>query len=129
MSSRFRQGTRTPVPVPASVAARRTTIEAVKLREAIEQLPELDRDQTIYARRPWSGEAECVVRDSDEDGGIPKAITAAGFEYFLEVDVCFEVLEAFGTHRPTADEQLRAILFYAENDAWPGWVHTLREKA
>lgn len=99
----------------------------MKLVEAIQQMSELDRDHTIFVRRPWTPDAECLVRPLEPDGGIPKATKAAGYDYFLELEGCFEVLEAFGDYQPTLDEKVRVILYYAENDAWPDWVSELAE--
>lgn len=98
----------------------------MKLIEAVEKLYELDEDATICVLRPWEGDAECTVVMLDGDSTVPKATTAAGFEYFLEVDVCLEVLEVFGTHKPTTDQKLRVLIYYAENDAWPDWVNEVR---
>lgn len=95
----------------------------MKLVEAVENLSTLDRETTIFVRRPWTGDAECTVAMLDRGVAIPKEITAAGFEYFLDVFVCHEVLSVFGTRKPTTDEKLRVLIHYAENDAWPDWVY------
>ena len=95
----------------------------MKIVEAVEEISTLDRSITICARRPWTGEAECVLITLDRGVTVPKATTAAGFEYFLDVHVILEVLQVFGKREPTADEKLRLILFYAENDAYPDWVY------
>jgi len=95
----------------------------MNIAEAIEQIGTLDRSITICARRPWSSDAECVLVTLDRGVTVPKATAAAGFEYFLDVHVILEVLSVFGERTPTADEQVRLILFYAENDAYPDWVH------
>ncbi|MBZ0237962.1 MAG: hypothetical protein K8M05_36960 [Deltaproteobacteria bacterium] len=93
----------------------------MKLVEAIEKLSELDDDATICVRRPWTGDSECTVVAFD--GKLPEHIEAAGFDYFLEVDIALEVLEVFGDREPTLDQKLQLIIFYAENDAFPDWVH------
>lgn len=94
----------------------------MKLIEAIEQLSTLDEDATLCARRPWTADSECTVIELDE-GTIPKATEKAGFAYFLEVEVAREILGVFGKRKPTLDQKFRLIVFYAENDAFPDWVH------
>lgn len=92
----------------------------MKLVEAVEKLSKLKEEHTLYVKRPWTADAECKV--VNPDGKVAKATKAAGLEYFLEVHVALEVLEVFGKRKPTLDEKVRVLLFYAENDAWPDWV-------
>jgi hypothetical protein len=55
------------------------------------------------------------------DRRVPEAVSAAGFEYFLEVVVaCDEVLDGAGQHL-SARQKVEAGLHYAENDALPDW--------
>jgi hypothetical protein len=97
-----------------------TTMATMKLVEAVEKLSKLKRSHTLCVKRPWTADAECTVVEFE--GKVEKATKAAGFEYFLEVHVALEVLEVFGKRKPTLDEKVRVLLFYAENDAWPDWV-------
>ena len=92
------------------------------IADAVKNRVSLDEDATIYARRPWTADAACVVESPKEDGGTPDQVKASGYEYFLEVFVVFEVLEAFTRRKPTLEEEVRAVLYYAEYDAWPAWV-------
>ena len=97
-------------------------MKTMRLAEAIDKLSQLDDYGTICARRPWTGDSECTVAPVNE-GTIPKAIKKAGFEYFLEVSDTREILRVFGRRKPTLDQKLRLIISYAENDAYPDWVH------
>lgn len=98
-------------------------MQSLKIVEAVAQLSTLDPSITICARKPWHADAECVLVELDRGVVVPKATAAAGFEYFLDVHVCLEVLQVFGERQPTLDEQVRLILHYAENDAYPDWVY------
>jgi hypothetical protein len=92
------------------------------LRDVLIKVDTLDRDDVIFARRPWTLASECVVRPLDSEFGVPLDLKEAGFEYFLDVPVALEVLEVFGDKPPTEDEKLRILLHYAQNDAYPEWV-------
>jgi hypothetical protein len=96
-------------------------MKTMKLVEAIEKLRKLDDGATIFARRPWTGDSECTLATVEDK--LPKELKKAGFDYFLEVSVALEILGVFGRKRPTLEDKLRLIIFYAENDAFPDWVH------
>lgn len=57
------------------------------------------------------------------DCRVPVEILREGLEYFLEVEVEKEVLEAFGDRQATSQEQRDLILYYAKNDAFPDWLN------
>lgn len=97
-----------------------TSMNSMRLVEAVERLSKLDEDATICVRKPWTGDAECVVISFE--GKLPSTTRKAGFEYFLEVDVALEVLEVFGDRRPSLDERLELLIYYATNDAYPDWL-------
>ncbi|KAB2907698.1 MAG: hypothetical protein F9K40_04830 [Kofleriaceae bacterium] len=95
----------------------------MNLIDAVAMIHTLDQELAICAKRPWTGDAECVTVMLDRSDKVPTATTDAGFEYLLEVHVALEVLEVFGDREPTLDQKLRLIIFYAENDAFPDWVY------
>ena len=96
------------------------------LSEIVANLHSLDEDLCIIAKRPWSGAADAHVVKLSDDFSVPKEHTSNGFEYFLEVSVArTEALEGI-EHRLSAEQRLAAILFYAENDAYPEWLCDLR---
>jgi hypothetical protein len=95
----------------------------VILRDAVMQLADLDRRLTICVRRPWSGDAECVLVVPDAAERLPPSAADNGFAYFLEVFVALEAIEVFAEAKPTLDEKVRLLVFYAENDAYPEWVY------
>ncbi|GAB2810850.1 hypothetical protein [Lentzea nigeriaca] len=90
------------------------------LRDLPDRLNELDDDSTIYAAPPWTSAsaAVAVVEDSPE----MHAALAAGMTYLLEVDLVYDVLEAWHEWRPgrtaTSDDKCAAVIHYAEHDAY-----------
>lgn len=101
----------------------------MNLHDVLDQINELDDDKVICARRPWTFEAEAVVGRLDGNLRVPNALARDGFEYFLEVSVAQEVLEVFGSRNPTEAEIRDLLLYYAENDAYPGWVYDQTDAA
>lgn len=100
----------------------------MKLSEVIAKLESLDNQQCIVAKRPWSAEAEADLVKLTKDYRIPAATLSAGYEYFLEVSVALEdVLSGLGP-RLTSEQRVEAVVFYAENDAYPEWLCALREE-
>lgn len=97
---------------------------AMKLVDAVEGLQDLDEDAVLCAKRPWTRDAECRAVVLDEDMKVPQEVTAAGYEYFLEVHVAREVLAVLGKRKAATDDKVRLLIFYAENDAYPDWVYS-----
>ena len=88
------------------------------LKEIIDHLEHLDNSLTICAARSpdWTGDSEAELRPAIEVPG------GRGFPYFLEVSVAKNVLQAWSYARdgrvPGMSETVRAIIYYAENDAY-----------
>jgi hypothetical protein len=93
------------------------------LADIVNQLNGAARDQIICVRRPWSALAESTLAQLDENLSVPSNVKAAGFEYFLEVFLARDVLQAFSDKCAALDDKIRLLLFYAENDAYPDWVY------
>ncbi|GAB3767379.1 hypothetical protein GCM10028796_28920 [Ramlibacter monticola] len=101
----------------------------MKLFEVIAKLETLDDEWCIVAKRPWSADAEAELVELTEDYRIPSAALSAGYEYFLEVSVALDaVLDGLGA-RLTSEQRVEAVIFYAENDAYPEWLYALRQEA
>ena len=94
----------------------------MKLQEALDRVMQLSDDDVIFARPPWTLDADAEIGPLDADYRVPASIKARGLAYFLEASVAREVLVVFGEREPTADECRRLIMFYAEHDAYPDWV-------
>ena len=71
--------------------------------------------ETIFVRRPWAPESDAIVAPLTEDGRVPPTVSAAGFEYFLEIPVAREVLEFWSN--PSALDRCNRLIEYAINDA------------
>ena len=95
----------------------------MKLRDALDQIGLLDDDAVIFARKPWTLDTDADVHALDSNLRVPTPITDLGLMYFLEASVAKEVLEAFGEREPTADARRALLMYYAEHDAHPEWVH------
>ena len=87
------------------------------LRELIARLDEFGGDETIYAESP-TPTARAVVATEPDDGSPP----APGLEYVLEIAAAREAIEVWQAWRPgrkpTLEDKLEAVLYYARNDAW-----------
>jgi len=99
----------------------------MNLRHIIADLYSTDESLCIVAKRPWSPDSEAALVRLTEDYRVPTDIQNAGYEYFLEVSVAVdEVLGDIGRSLSPAQRE-GAILYYAENDAYPTWLGDLRE--
>jgi hypothetical protein len=95
----------------------------VKLGDIIRELDGLSDDLCIVARRPWGRDADAMLVRLTEEYRVPSHVTAAGYEYFLEVSLIREeVLGSWGS-RMTGNQRFDVVLHYAEHDAWPDWFH------
>jgi hypothetical protein len=95
----------------------------VNLGGVLDQIDGLGDDEVIFAMRPWHMGCEATIDRLDAESRTPAHIAQQGFTYFLEVAVAREVLEVF-VQRAVSDEKKRElVLFYAENDAYPGWAY------
>jgi hypothetical protein len=97
----------------------------MKLQELLDQVVHLNDDDVIFAAMPWTLTSDAEVGQLDDEGRVPPTAVARGMSYFLEISVAKEVLEVFGRHKATAEQQRALLLYYAENDAYPQWVYEL----
>jgi hypothetical protein len=95
----------------------------MNLEQIIVGLHELSDDACIFARKPWLPSTEATVAPLAENFEVPASMSSRGFEYFLEVHVAKEVLEVLDNRRSCKDAELKLLIFYAENDAYPNWVY------
>ena len=94
------------------------------LREAVSRLEALDDDATLYVEgepADWSAESPTAVAVEDVEAEVESLPPEAeGKSYFLEVAVAKEILsglEANLGRKPTLDEKLERIIYYARFDA------------
>lgn len=95
----------------------------MNLEQLLDRIHELPDGECIFARKPWSATSEAVTAPLGENFQVPSDVVALGLDYFLEVHIAREVLEVFGDRPASSEEKLRLLIFYAENDAYPGWVY------
>lgn len=99
----------------------------MRLSEVVADLESIDDTFCIVAKRPWSEDSEAQVVRLKDDFRVPEEALSGGYEYFLEVSVARdEALGGLGSQL-SAEQRLEAIIFYAENDAYPEWLSELRE--
>jgi hypothetical protein len=96
--------------------------QTVKLIRLIERLAELDDEDTIYAREPWTKDSDAMValEDPKAQYGVPPEAAGAGMEYFLEVHIAREVVEGWLSNldeKPTLAAICQRVIEYAINDA------------
>lgn len=101
----------------------------MNLREVVELINRESDAMCIVAKRPWGPEsAAALVRLTDEYR-VPDETLKQGYEYFLEVSVALDdVLEGVEDVLSTS-QRFEAVLFYAENDAYPSWLCAVRAKS
>jgi len=100
----------------------------MQLREIIDDLESVDDSQCIVAKRPWKPDSEARLVRLTDDYRIPSETTEQGYEYFLEVSVALnEVLDGLNSAL-SSDQRVSAVLYYAENDAFPEWLSTFRDE-
>jgi hypothetical protein len=100
----------------------------MRLRDVIGDVESLDDSLCIVAKRPWSPESEALLVRLTADWRVPQEVLIQGHEYFLEVSVALdEVLDGLGD-KLSPEQRVDAVLFYAENDAYPEWLCALRDQ-
>ena len=90
------------------------------LHDVISKIDELDDDQTIYLRFPWTQDSTAMVAFEPADGGLPSEVEAVGLGYFVEVAIARDVLEdleASCSTPPTESERCARLIKYATNEA------------
>jgi hypothetical protein len=92
----------------------------MKLEEILRNPERLGDDDVVYAKRPWTLASEARVLQFSVDEAVTRVLGEdPSFEYFLEGDLLIDLqlqLEASGR---SSDEVIEALLYYAENDAFP----------
>lgn len=96
----------------------------MKLADILAGLETTDNSLCIVAKRPWTGHSEAKLVCFSEDFRIPEEARSAGYEYFLEISIAQD--EVLSGPVALSDEQrVAAVIYYAENDAFPEWLNAL----
>lgn len=95
------------------------------LFEVVSQLDSLPDEKIIYATRingQWVAESPAFVEQEPDDGYIKQVFHGVETEYLLEADLAKEVVEVYQDHygksKPSVEEKLKAIIYYAERDCY-----------
>jgi hypothetical protein len=94
------------------------------LEELVELIDTLDDAHVVCARPPWHGGSDAQVVALEPGRRIPQAVTEAGFQYFLQVDVIREVLAVFANRPVTRAVTLKSLVYYAVHDTLPDWLYS-----
>lgn len=62
------------------------------LLKVIQELDTLDKENTIYAAKPWTENSIAIVLPEPETGEIPQKADELGLKYFSEVFIAHEFL-------------------------------------
>ena len=83
-----------------------------KLCELIANVQKMDPEDVICAKPEWGPDSEARLFRFTEDYRVPDEAKAQGNEYFLEVDVIRQVLEAFrGRADSSIEEKCKRIIY------------------
>ena len=96
------------------------------LRNIIASIDDSSRHLCIVAKQPWSGSSEAKLVELTANFGVPSADLEQGYEYFLEVSVALEEVIGGPGVLLTNEQRLEAVLYYAQNDAFPAWLNQLQ---
>ena len=67
--------------------------QAMRLGDVIDNLPEFDSEETIYAWEPWTAESETIVAREPAHVGLPQEVLLARMKYFLEISIAKDLWE------------------------------------
>ncbi len=96
----------------------------MNLGEIITALASHD-ERTIVAKRPWSANADARLVSLTDEYRVPTEVLREGFEYFLEVDIALNEVLGELASRLSPSQKVTAVIYYAENDAYPDWLNAL----
>lgn len=100
----------------------------MNLREVVDLIDRETDAMCIVAKRPWGPESNAALVRLTDEYRVPDETLKQGYEYFLEVTVALdEVLEGVQDVL-SPSQRFEAVLFYAENDAYPSWLCAVRDR-
>jgi hypothetical protein len=95
------------------------------LSSIIANLESVDGARTIVAKRPWTAGSTARLVSLTDDGRIPSGVLRDGLEYFLEVSIALDDVLGSRADRLSPTQRREAVIYYAENDAYPDWLNAL----
>ena len=97
----------------------------MNLASIIAHLESIDDALTIVAKRPWNASSEARLVSTTDDGRISSGVLQDGFEYFLEVSAALDEVLSRRAEQLSPSQRIAAIIYYAENDAYPDWLSAI----
>ena len=97
----------------------------MKLAEIIANLGNADDELCIVAKLPWTPDSDARLTSLTEQFRVPADVLAEGYAYFLEVHIALEDVLGERASRLSDNQRVDAIIFYAENDAYPEWLNAM----
>ncbi len=95
-------------------------IEENTLENAIKDIDSFDDEDVLYVRKPWNKNSQTYVYTYGEGENSPLDINS--IPYFLEVFIVKEVIEVLKEHTKNMNSDInevcKAVIYYAENDAY-----------
>jgi len=92
----------------------------MKLRDVLIESDKLSEYDVVYAKRPWSLEAEAFVVRYDGEQPVARSLKDdPSFEYFLEAPLVTDIRRQIEDAGRSSEEALDVLFYYAENDAFP----------
>lgn len=97
----------------------------MNLASIISDLESIDNTLTIVAKRPWTANSHARLISLIDESGIPNNELQEGFEYFIEVSIALDEVLGELASRLSPAQRVAAIIYYAENDAYPDWLNAI----
>lgn len=98
----------------------------MQLGEIIEIVDREADGLCIVAKKPWTAVSEAQMVRLTDDFRVPAQAVEQGYDYFLEVSVALDEVLAGVEQVLTKEQRFNAVLYYAENGAYPEWLCAIR---
>jgi hypothetical protein len=90
----------------------------MRLLDVIRDLGHFNHEDVIFAHVPWHRDSTAMVLNDQDGEGLPEEAAQLGLEYFLEISITREFLEAWTNgFECSLEEQCDRIIYYATYDA------------
>lgn len=86
----------------------------------MKEMKALDKEDTIYAAKPWTIKSKAIVLREPVSGEIPQEAKDLGLSYFIEVYIACDFIEEWEKNfhiTASAEENCLRLIEYAINDA------------
>jgi hypothetical protein len=101
------------------------SIRTMKLADAIGMIAQMGDADVVFAKVPWTPDAEAVISALNQQLGVPDELKQAGFRYFLEKSLIDELMMVRNDKRLNSEQLIDFVIYYAEYDAYPPWLNDI----